>query len=111
MKVVMPESIPQAAADLLKKEGFKLSILKDESGHEELFNEIADADAVISLINQKFNPYVIEKMNCCKVIANYGVGFNNIDVQYAREKGIIVTNTPDVLTDSTADLAIALMLG
>ncbi len=111
MKVVIPGSIPQAAAGLLKKEGFKLSILKDESGHEELFNEIADADAVISLINQKFNPYVIEKMNRCKIIANYGVGFNNIDVQYAREKGIIVTNTPEVLTDSTADLAIALMLG
>jgi len=50
-------------------------------------------------------------MSRCKVIANYGVGFNNIDVQYAREKRIIVTNTPDVLTDSTADLAIALMLG
>jgi glyoxylate reductase len=111
MKVVMPGSIPQAAADLLKKEGFKISILKDESGREELFNEIADADAVISLINQKFNSYIIEKMSRCKVIANYGVGFNNIDVQYAREKGIIVTNTPDVLTDSTADLAIALMLG
>jgi len=111
MKVVIPGSIPQAAAGLLKKEGFKLSILKDESGHEEFFNEIADADAVISLINQKFNPYVIEKMSRCKVIANYGVGFNNIDVQYAREKRIIVTNTPDVLTDSTADLAIALMLG
>ncbi|MGE5796227.1 MAG: 2-hydroxyacid dehydrogenase, partial [Ignavibacteria bacterium] len=76
-----------------------------------LFSEIADADAVISLINQKFNSYIIEKMSRCKVIANYGVGFNNIDVRYAREKGIIVTNTPDVLTDSTADLAIALMLG
>ncbi|MGE5846330.1 MAG: NAD(P)-dependent oxidoreductase, partial [Ignavibacteria bacterium] len=111
MKVVIPGSIPQAAAGLLKKEGFKISILKDESGQEELFSEIADADAVISLINQKFNSYIIEKMSRCKVIANYGVGFNNIDVRYAREKGIIVTNTPDVLTDSTADLAIALMLG
>jgi glyoxylate reductase len=111
MKVVIPGSIPGAAADLLRKEGFKPSVLKDDTDHQELYNEIKDADAVISLINQKFNPYVIEKMNRCKVIANYGVGFNNIDVQYAREKGIIVTNTPDVLTDSTADLAIALMLG
>jgi hypothetical protein len=45
MKVVMPGSIPQAAADLLKKEGFKISILKDESGHVELFSEISDTDA------------------------------------------------------------------
>ncbi|HVO73097.1 MAG TPA: D-glycerate dehydrogenase [Ignavibacteriaceae bacterium] len=111
MKVVIPGSIPQAAADLLMKEGFKLSILKDDSDYKELFREITDADAVISLISHKFNPYMIEKMLHCKIIANYGVGFNNIDVQFAREKGIIVTNTPDVLTDSTADLAIALMLG
>ena len=47
-------------------------------------------------------------MKRCKVIANYAVGFNNIDVDYAKSKGIIVTNTPDVLTDSTADLAMAL---
>jgi len=112
MKVVIPGNIPQAAAELLKKEGFKLSIItEDESDREDFFNNIEDADAVISLINQKFNPYVIEKMKKCKIIANYGVGFNNIDVQYAKEKGIIVTNTPDVLTDSTADLTLALVLG
>ncbi len=112
MKAVIPGNIPQAAAELLKKEGFKLSIItEDESDREDFFNNIEDADAVISLINQKFNPYVIEKMKKCKIIANYGVGFNNIDVQYAKEKGIIVTNTPDVLTDSTADLTLALVLG
>lgn len=49
-------------------------------------------------------------MKECKIIANYAVGFNNIDVDYAKLKGIIVTNTPDVLTDSTADLAMALVL-
>jgi glyoxylate reductase len=112
MKVVIPGNIPQAAAELLKKEGFHLYIFKeDESTRDDFFSNIGDADAVISLINQKFNPYVIEKMKKCKIIANYGVGFNNIDVEYAREKGIIVTNTPDVLTDSTADLTIALVLG
>ena len=43
-------------------------------------------------------------MKKCKIIANYAVGYNNIDVEYAKKKNIIVTNTPDVLTDSTADL-------
>ena len=49
-------------------------------------------------------------LNKCKVIANYAVGYNNIDIGYAKSKGIIVTNTPEVLTDSTADLAVALIL-
>jgi glyoxylate reductase len=52
-------------------------------------------------------------MNQCnklKVIANYAVGYNNIDYEYAKEKGIFVTNTPGVLTDATADLAMALLL-
>jgi glyoxylate reductase len=49
-------------------------------------------------------------MNKCKIIANYAVGFNNINIAYANKKGITVTNTPDVLTDSTADLTMALVL-
>ena len=49
-------------------------------------------------------------MNKCKVIANYAVGYNNIDVEYAKQKNIIVTNTPNVLTESTADLTVALIL-
>ena len=46
----------------------------------------------------------------CKIIANYAVGYNNIDIDYAKKKKIIVTNTPDVLTESTADLTMALVL-
>jgi lactate dehydrogenase-like 2-hydroxyacid dehydrogenase len=45
-----------------------------------------------------------------KIVANFGVGFNNIDVAAARQNGVVVTNTPDVLTDETADTAIALLL-
>jgi glyoxylate reductase len=49
-------------------------------------------------------------MKNCKVIANFAVGYNNIDVKYASSKNIIVTNTPEILTDSTADLAMTLIL-
>jgi glyoxylate reductase len=49
-------------------------------------------------------------MSNCKIIANYAVGYNNIDIEYAKKKNIVVTNTPDVLTDSTADLTMALVL-
>jgi len=45
-----------------------------------------------------------------KIISNYAVGYNNIDVQFATEKGIAITNTPDVLTDATADITLSLIL-
>ena len=53
---------------------------------------------------------MIDKLEKCKIIANYAVGFNNIDIKYAKSKGIIVTNTPDVLTDATAEIAVSLVL-
>ena len=62
------------------------------------------------MLTEKIDKELIDKMKYCKVIANYAVGFNNIDVDYAKSKGIVVTNTPDVLTDSTADLTMALVL-
>ena len=65
---------------------------------------------LISLLTDNIDKAVIDSMKNCKIIANYAVGYNNIDVVYAKSKGIIVTNTPDVLTDSTADLAIAFVL-
>ena len=77
---------------------------------KELLKNIKDVSGIISLLSDKIDSSVIDSMSNCKVIANYAVGFNNIDVQYARQKGITVTNTPDVLTDSTADVAMGLAL-
>jgi glyoxylate reductase len=65
---------------------------------------------LICLLSDKINKEVIEKLPSLKIIANYAAGFNNIDVKYAQEKGLVVSNTPDVLTDSTADLTVALIL-
>jgi glyoxylate reductase len=75
-----------------------------------LIKEVKECTALISLLTEKINKELIDFMPRCKIIANYAVGYNNIDVEYAREKNIIVTNTPDVLTDSTADLTMALVL-
>lgn len=112
MKVAVPETIPNAAAEFLQKKNFEIvSLTEEEAGGKDFLSKIVDADAVISLISQKFDSSVIQKLKKCKIIANYGVGFNNIDVKFAEEKGIVVTNTPDVLTDSTADLTMALLLG
>ena len=76
----------------------------------ELIKNIKNVDAVISLLTDKIDTEIISQMKNCKMIANYAVGFNNIDVEYAKQKNIVVTNTPDVLTDATADFAITLAL-
>ncbi len=70
-----------------------------------------DIDALIPLLTDKISKNLIDTFPNLKIIANVGVGYNNIDYSYALSKGIIVTNTPGVLTESTADLAFALLLG
>jgi glyoxylate reductase len=112
MKVFITRLIPSIGIELLKKKGFKVSVYKKDNPipRKELLNQVKDCDALIPLLSDRIDKELIDQMKRCKVIANYAVGFNNIDVDYARSKGIIVTNTPDVLTDSTADLAMALVL-
>jgi lactate dehydrogenase-like 2-hydroxyacid dehydrogenase len=71
-----------------------------------------DCDGILSAITDQFNKDLIEKISpSVKIIANFAVGFGNIDVAAATKKTIIVTNTPEVLDDSTADIAILLLLG
>ncbi len=112
MEVFITRSIPEIGISYLKKNGFKVTINKNDKAlsKKELISKIKNADAVISLLSDKIDKEIIGKMERCKIIANYAVGFNNIDVEYAKKKNIIVTNTPYVLTDSTADLAFTLLL-
>jgi len=114
MKVFITREIPSVAVKLLKESRIVEQVVvykKDQPiPQKELLKNIKDVDAVISFLTDKFDRLVIDQMPKCKIIANYAVGFNNIDIEYAKKKNIIVTNTPDVLTDSTADLAVALAL-
>ncbi len=80
------------------------------STRDELINAFKNYAAVITMLNDNIDADLINQAGPdLKLIANYGVGFNNIDVKAANEKGIYVSNTPDVLTDATADLAWALL--
>lgn len=76
----------------------------------EIVKGAKDASALITLLSDKIDSQIIAALPKLKVIANYAVGFNNIDIQAARDRNITVTNTPGVLTDATADLAMALLL-
>lgn len=111
-KVFITYKIPETGIQLLHKKGFSVEVYSKENliPHSELVHKVKNVDAIISLLTDKIDKEVLDSMTKCRIIANYAVGFNNIDIEYARSKNIIVTNTPDVLTDSTADLTMALVL-
>jgi len=71
---------------------------------------LCQADAAIVTLGDRIDAETIHAAARLKILANYAVGYNNIDLAAARERGLVVTNTPDVLTDATADLTWALLL-
>ena len=78
----------------------------------ELIELSRDCDGILCSIIDKFDAETINKLSDkVKIISNFAVGFGNIDIKAAKKKNIIVTNTPDVLTDATAEIAILLLLG
>jgi len=79
---------------------------------EELINLSKDCDGILCVGGNKFDKEIISELSpSIKIIANYAVGYNNVDTDAATAKGIVVTNTPEVLTDATADISILLLLG
>ena len=76
----------------------------------ELRARVADKDALVSLLTDAIDRSLIDAGPKLKVIANVAVGYNNIDVAYARSRGIVVTHTPNVLTESVADFTWAMIL-
>jgi len=72
---------------------------------------VRDVTALVPMVTDRIDAPLIQAAGALRVIANVGVGFNNIDVSAARARGIVVTNTPDVLSRATADLTWALLLG
>ena len=79
---------------------------------EEIIKQSKGFDGILSSVTDPINAETISKLSdSIKIIANGAVGFGNIDIEAARKKNITVTNTPDVLTDATADIQILLLLG
>ena len=79
---------------------------------DEIISRSQDCDGILSSITDKLDADTISKFsNKVKIISNFAVAFGNIEVEMASKKNIIVTNTPDVLTDATAEIAILVLLG
>jgi glyoxylate reductase len=77
---------------------------------ETVLSGVKDAEALVPTLSERIDAELLNHAPRLRVVANYAVGYNNIDLDAAREKGVIVTNTPDILTETTADLAWALLL-
>jgi len=108
-KVLVTRRIP--SLELLEKYA-DIEILREEGipSKQEIIEKIGDKDALICLLTDKIDKEVIDNAKNLKVIGNYAVGVDNIDVDYATQKGIVVLNTPDVLTNAVAELTWALIL-
>jgi glyoxylate reductase len=79
---------------------------------DELIDKSSDCDGILSSLTEKLDADVISKLSDkVKIISNFAVGFGNIDFDAAKKRNIIVTNTPDVLTDATAEIAMLVLLG
>ena len=109
--VLVTKRIYPEAIDYLKEHA-EVDYANSDDGlpAEELLERIRGKQAVVSQLTDKFTAAVLEQLDGVQVIANVAVGFDNIDVPAATRRKILVTNTPDVLTDTTADFAFALLM-
>ncbi|MFO7891336.1 MAG: D-glycerate dehydrogenase [bacterium] len=112
IKVAITRKIPDTGIELLKKHFKQVALISkgDFCNKKQLLKEIKNADALLSLLTEKIDQEVIDTGKNLKIIANYAVGYNNIDVDYATGRGIYVTNTPGILTETTADFAFTLLM-
>ena len=111
-KVVVTGKIPAVALERLRAE-HTVDAWEDESpiARDELLKRVAGADAIVSLLTEKIDADLLDAAGKqLRSVSNVAVGYNNIDVPACRERNVLVTNTPGVLTDATADIAMALIL-
>lgn len=110
--VLITRELPQQAFDLLHEAcEVQFDPTDRHLSPEELCRAVAGKAGLICLITDRIDAGVLEAGTDLKVVSNVAVGYDNIDVQAATERGIVVTNTPGVLTETTADLVWALLLG
>jgi glyoxylate reductase len=107
--VVSTRDLPEPSLSTLSPD-FEVRVLGYAPSELELAAEVVDADALISLVSDPVTATVLRSGAKLKIVAQYAVGVDNIDRAAAAQRGIVVTHTPNALTDATADLTMALLL-
>ena len=110
--VLLTRRIPSSVLSLLEAE-HAVDLYTGDAAipRDELIRRVAGKDALICVLTDRIDGEVLDAAPALKIVANIAVGYDNLDVPAARQRGVIVTNTPDVLTEATAELTWALILG
>ena len=111
-RIVVTRRIPDPAIDLLRGAGdVWVSPVDRPLSTEELHKAVSDADAVVTLLHDRVDDAFLDAAGPrLQIVANVAVGYDNVDVPACAERGVVVSNTPGVLTEATADIAFALIL-
>lgn len=115
MKIFVTRPIPEAGIKLLRDKGYEVFVneaaLDRAAAKEEILGGVSGADAVLSVLTDKIDAEIMDAgLPTLKIIANFAVGFDNIDLEAAKQKNILVSNTPGVLTNTVAEHTFSLML-
>lgn len=110
MKLLVTYNIPREPFRALPEDWEVTFPEGEELSKAELIRMLPEYDVLLAIFHAPIDREIIDAGKKLKMISNYGVGYNNIDIRYAREKGIAVSNTPKAVNNPTAELAMALML-
>jgi lactate dehydrogenase-like 2-hydroxyacid dehydrogenase len=111
--VLVTRKLPQAVEDRLRRD-YQARLNPNDRlySRDELIENARGSQAIMACHTEHLSADVIQQLPAeVKIIANFSVGFDHVDIEAAREKGVVVTNTPDVLSDATAELTMMLMIG
>ncbi|MFP4171248.1 MAG: 2-hydroxyacid dehydrogenase [Methanomassiliicoccales archaeon] len=110
-KILVTRRIPDAGLEILEEKA-EIEVYEGDApiSRGELIDRVKDKQGLLCLLSDKVDAEVMDSAPELKVISNYAVGFDNIDVDAATDRGIMVTNTPGALTEATADLTWALIM-
>lgn len=110
-KVFVTRIIPEEGLNILR-EMADIKVWQEElpPPREVLLKEVEEVDGLLSLLTDKIDAELMDRAKKLKIVSNYAVGYDNIDLEEATKRGIMVTNTPGVLTETTADLTFALLM-
>lgn len=112
-RVVVTGRIPKPGLDILRRAGHEVDVWdsEDQQPRDQLLEQVRGADALLTLLTEKVDAELLDAAGeQLQVVANVAVGYNNVDVDVCRERGVVATNTPGVLTEATADIAMGLIL-
>lgn len=109
-KVYITSNIPDVADEILSEHFIVEKNVNNEILSQKKLIDIGNEyDGLITSLTNKFDAKTLSKIKNVEIFANYAVGYNNFDIDYAKKNGLIITNTPDVLSDTTAEMALALL--